>query len=188
MRIVLCHGTSMWPFLRPGDRVAVEPVDPSTLRRGQIAVFRGDDGEEIIHRVVSTKGCIVTRGDNAGRSDGIVEPGRLIGLVVGRYAAKRLVRFTRARELFGLGCARPARMLRVAARGVLSVVAPLAYPLLPMRTVVFSEGDGTRAAVFLFRRTIASRHGSPSGERVWIHPVFRRTGLLRRLRAVALRA
>lgn len=187
MRTVVCRGGSMRPFLRPGDRVAVEPVDPATVRRGQIVVFRGRGGEEIIHRVVSTTGGIVTRGDNGRAPDGVIAPERIVGRAVGRRIRGRLVGFTRLQELWWLACSRPAHSTRRAVRAVLGSIAPVAYPVLPVRTVVFSEGENVRAiAAFLFRLKIAARRCGPAGERVWIHPVFHRTALGRRLQTMRL--
>ncbi len=188
MRTVVCHGGSMRPWVRPGDRVAVVPVEPKALRRGQIAVFRGRRHEDVIHRVVATAGGIVTQGDNARRPDGPIAPERIVGKAVGIYARGRVRRFTRLGELCALTCAPAVRGCRRMAHAVLGTLAPLAFPVLPVRTVLFLEEENTRAiAAFLFRRKIAVRRGGPAGERVWIHPVFRKTALSRRLRAAASR-
>ena len=59
-------GVSMQPLLRNGrDEVEVRPVDPATVRPGDILLFRYR-GRHILHRLIRQDGMIYyLRGDNA---------------------------------------------------------------------------------------------------------------------------
>ena len=51
---ILASGYSMFPFLRKGDLLTVEPVPMETIKRGDIVVF--EMGEKwIAHRVINIK-------------------------------------------------------------------------------------------------------------------------------------
>ena len=73
------RGGSMWPLLRTGDRLTVEPATASSLRRGDIAVVARGHGL-VAHRVVATD-PIVTRGDRLPADDGPADDEALIGRV-----------------------------------------------------------------------------------------------------------
>lgn len=77
------RGGSMWPLLRTGDWLSVEPAAPSALRRDDIAVIATAHGL-VAHRVVSTA-PLVTRGDRLRAPD--LPPAA--GAVVGRVRAVR---------------------------------------------------------------------------------------------------
>ncbi len=74
---------SMRPLLRAGDEVVVQPIDPRTLRPGDVLVVR-HGGEWITHRLVAVdeRGWH-TRGDNTRYAD---EPASAAG-IVGRVIA-----------------------------------------------------------------------------------------------------
>lgn len=42
----------MYPMLRDNDFVVVKKTAPESLRRGNIIVYRGKDGQHIVHRLV----------------------------------------------------------------------------------------------------------------------------------------
>jgi signal peptidase I len=102
MRKLIVRGSSMRPSFRPGTLVAVEDVRPDDVRPGNVIVFRNEHDWPVMHRVVSVRGGIVTRGDNVADSDGIVAPGRMLGRVGGRWRAGKLRAISRVEELFWL--------------------------------------------------------------------------------------
>ena len=72
-------GMSMWPLVRAGERVRLEPAVGA--RVGQLAaVVR--DGRLLVHRVVRAEGGLCElRGDNLERSDGLVPAAQIVGVV-----------------------------------------------------------------------------------------------------------
>jgi len=79
-------GRSMWPCFQAGDILAVRRVPADELRRGDCIVFRDRTGENrVIHRIVSIRPDIRTRGDNRPIADDEpVHPGTIEGRVVER--------------------------------------------------------------------------------------------------------
>jgi len=74
-------GSSMWPFVRSGDVIMLEPRKP---RVGDIGAMLDSERRLLVHRVVAGSGGIwVTRGDAAGSAD----PPTREADVVGRVAA-----------------------------------------------------------------------------------------------------
>ena len=71
-------GTSMHPTIRHGDLITVEPVTPSNLRRGDIILYRLQNGF-IAHRIVNIEkrnGCgrtFILRGDASTTCDAPVK-------------------------------------------------------------------------------------------------------------------
>jgi hypothetical protein len=65
VRLAVASG-SMRPWLRPGDRVELEPVTLPALRRGDLVALRGASGPRGAGRYVWTKGDAV-RGPDAPR-------------------------------------------------------------------------------------------------------------------------
>ena len=58
------HGTSMLPMLRQGrDSVTLRSID-RPLRRFDIAFYKRDDGQYVLHRVIAIKDSITCIGDN----------------------------------------------------------------------------------------------------------------------------
>ncbi len=80
-------GTSMHPTIRHGDLITVEPVEPSNLKRGDIILYRLQNGF-IAHRIVNIEkrnGCGLTfllRGDASVTDDAPVNPEQVLGKVV----------------------------------------------------------------------------------------------------------
>ncbi len=72
---------SMWPLLRRGDAVIAEPIEPTALRRGDIAVIRRG-AELITHRLIATdSGGWYLRGDAAIWVDEVVTAQAIVGRV-----------------------------------------------------------------------------------------------------------
>ena len=74
-------GWSMYPLLVPGrDQVIVEPVDPAALRRGDVALYRRDQGILVLHRIcrVRPEGFYLV-GDNQKEVEGPLRPSQFLG-------------------------------------------------------------------------------------------------------------
>lgn len=81
----LASGYSMFPFLRKGDLLTVEPVSMGEIKRGDIVVFESEE-KWIAHRVIhihSKEGAIQirTRGDARISSDTAINKANYVGLV-----------------------------------------------------------------------------------------------------------
>jgi signal peptidase I len=77
----------MYPAIRDGEIIKVEPVEPSHIKKGDIVLYRMKKGV-IAHRVVHIERrnggppFFVLRGDAFETCDGIVEPRQVIGRVI----------------------------------------------------------------------------------------------------------
>jgi hypothetical protein len=83
-------GPSMYPTLRPGDRVCIVPYNGQEIRRGDVIAFiPGEENRKITHRIISIDWQgVKTRGDNNNRVDGwVLQPVHILGRVV--YAQGR---------------------------------------------------------------------------------------------------
>ncbi|MCS7221692.1 MAG: signal peptidase I [Anaerolineae bacterium] len=79
---VRVRGYSMFPWLRPGDLVRVEPVDVMTLHPGDVILFRAGN-LAITHRLLRWKdGFLITKGDAAPCPDRPLSPAEVAGRVV----------------------------------------------------------------------------------------------------------
>ena len=76
-------GWSMFPAIRPGDILELEPAKRSELSDGQIILF--SRGRRLfVHRLLTTHGSnIVTRGDAMPHPDPVVSDKELLGRVTG---------------------------------------------------------------------------------------------------------
>jgi signal peptidase I len=80
-------GQSMYPAVKDGEIIKVEPVEPSHIKKGDIVLYRMKKGV-IAHRVVRIERrnggppFFVLRGDALETCDGIVEPRQVIGRVI----------------------------------------------------------------------------------------------------------
>lgn len=84
---LLCvHGSSMYPTIRDGDVVQVQPVESDAIEIGDIFVFR-NSGRLFVHRLVAKSRqedrlLLVAKGDANPRPDKQVEHGDVMGKVV----------------------------------------------------------------------------------------------------------
>ena len=77
-------GSSMFPTIRNGETITVEPAPAATLAVGDIAFYRTERGVTA-HRVVATGGVgktLLARGDAPGSETEAVEPDWILGKVV----------------------------------------------------------------------------------------------------------
>jgi hypothetical protein len=79
------RGESMHPAVRDGDVLTVAPLEGRSLRPGDVVAFvHPGTGGVRVHRVVALDGGrYVLKGDNALGADPLVEPGGILGRVVG---------------------------------------------------------------------------------------------------------
>jgi signal peptidase I len=95
-RVSLCvHGTSMMPWVRPGDIAMIRTEGAETLRCGHVVLFRRNSSL-FVHRIVNKKGPqdaaqILVKGDAHPTSDGLMEQGELLGRVVWLYREGRRI-------------------------------------------------------------------------------------------------
>lgn len=76
------NGTSMVPFLKPGDIVVIQRIEPERLRRGDLVVVRREH-DLVTHRLVLQKaGKWVTKGDNCRSLDPAVVDQAILGKVI----------------------------------------------------------------------------------------------------------
>jgi phage repressor protein C with HTH and peptisase S24 domain len=84
---LLCvHGASMYPTIRDGDVIQVQPVEPGEIGIGDIFLFR-TSGRLFVHRLVarSRQGdrlLLVAKGDANPRPDRQVEYDDVLGQIV----------------------------------------------------------------------------------------------------------
>jgi len=95
-RVPLCvHGSSMMPWVRPGDIAMIRTANAETLRCGHVVLFRRNS-ILFVHRIVNKKGPldaaqIFVKGDAHPTSDGLMEQGELLGRVVWLYRNGRRI-------------------------------------------------------------------------------------------------
>ncbi len=79
------NGRSMLPTIRPG-KDAVYLSTPSQLRKGEMILYRRQNGSFVLHRIVAIKedGTYVLRGDNQYYDENGIFPSQIIA-VVRRY-------------------------------------------------------------------------------------------------------
>ena len=80
---VTVSGSSMVPFLRPGDTVYLNPVE-ELPRRGDIVLFTRPSGQYILHRVVKVNadGSYIMLGDAQTQRERIESAASIHGIVV----------------------------------------------------------------------------------------------------------
>lgn len=80
-------GGSMRPMVREGDLLEIQPVDPSSVHRGEIVLCLLEDGRVVIHRVVRidhrAAGLrFLVQGDQALEPDGWIGAYSVLGRLV----------------------------------------------------------------------------------------------------------
>jgi len=83
------HGTSMLPWVRPGNIAFIRKTSIENVRCGDIVLFRRD-AHLCVHRIVEKRGLLdaaqlFSKGDAHPTSDGPVGQGQLLGRVVRIY-------------------------------------------------------------------------------------------------------
>jgi len=80
------RGASMSPLVRDGDVVLVQPVEPRSLRAGDVVLCSSHPGRVVVHRVIrrsiGREGCRFTvQGDRVGQPDGTISQAQVYGRV-----------------------------------------------------------------------------------------------------------
>jgi signal peptidase I len=84
--IITAGGYSMWPALRPGDRIAITPFSSDDLSDGDVVALRRDGGF-VVHRITELKRdtallLLRTRGDTNMAADPWVTERDVVGIAV----------------------------------------------------------------------------------------------------------
>lgn len=126
-------GRSMWPFIREGSEIIIQPLQPDVrLRRGDIIFYRAEPGRPVLHRLISRDWKILRT-----RGDAFCEPVEKVPRekVLGVLAAVNGKCFGSCQRLFGLTWAAGQscrRLMRRVARKVLSSSKRQGEPVLPL--------------------------------------------------------
>lgn len=114
------EGRSMWPFLRGGDGLVVEPVSTRNARVGDVLLYRTSHGGVVAHRLVGRSGGrLRTRGDRVRAPAEWIGPGQVLGRVGAVERAGRHIDLDRPlRRLPALAWIALRPGLRLAARGL----------------------------------------------------------------------
>ena len=84
------HGLSMWPCFQERDLLEIEPVEMAMIRVGDCLVFRGEEDQQVVHRVLGKGIVLTTRGDAFKQADEhTVSEHSVIGRVVYRHRMGR---------------------------------------------------------------------------------------------------
>jgi len=100
------QGSSMLPWVRPGDVAILRKVSPDEIACGDIVLF-ARDGRFIVHRVVERcvrngRSLLVTKGDGNPHPDNALIPSEILGRVERIYRGDRRIDF-HSREKRALG-------------------------------------------------------------------------------------
>ena len=84
---IRARGSSMYPCIRHGDAIEVEPVEVSAVTVGDVVLYRDENDRLVGHRVVKMggedlQGTLVTKGDWTPRADPPIYAGQVLGRVV----------------------------------------------------------------------------------------------------------
>jgi hypothetical protein len=89
------HGTSMLPWVQPGDVALVRRASLDHVRCGDVVLFRREN-HLLVHRIVEKRGSLdaaeyFAKGDAHPNSDGRVEEKELLGRVVRLYRGRKRI-------------------------------------------------------------------------------------------------
>jgi hypothetical protein len=89
------HGTSMLPWVRPGDIALIRQTSLDNVRCGDVVLFRREN-HLFVHRIVKKRGSLdaaqlFSKGDAHPTCDGAVEQQELLGRVVRLYRKGRRI-------------------------------------------------------------------------------------------------
>jgi len=129
MRRIFYRGNSMTRVFRPGDELLAEAVAAAECRPGDVIVFLGSAGGQVVHRVIAaTPAGLQTMGDNNDRPDpGLRQEGDTLLLV--RAFLRRGRRHPLARGAAGMRAFRRHRFRRACRRLGGKVLRALLLPL-----------------------------------------------------------
>jgi hypothetical protein len=92
----------MHPVLRDNDLVIVRETAPEHLRNGNILVYREEDGQYVVHRLVKSRGgdLLYLRGDGYNLLAEMANKDSIVGKAVGFVRDGRYGSLGRIRELY----------------------------------------------------------------------------------------
>lgn len=88
------RGISMLPMLRQGiDSVVLSPL-PEKLKKYDLPLYRRDNGQFVLHRIVKVENTYTCIGDNQFVYEPGLEHGQMVGLVTAFYRDKKEIQIT----------------------------------------------------------------------------------------------
>ena len=77
----------MLPTVQDGEILHVRPVDPTSIKTGEIVLFCDGDGFKA-HRVIrKERRSFITRGDTSEHADGKISTDQILGKIVAKECA-----------------------------------------------------------------------------------------------------
>jgi len=74
----------MWPSIRHGDMLEIEPTGERELQLGEIVLVKSLDQNPLVHRIIQVfEDAVITQGDRAWKVDGLIRKEHILGRVVG---------------------------------------------------------------------------------------------------------
>jgi len=91
------HGSSMFPFIRDGDTLAIRPINPAELDVGDVAFYKSAPDRLTAHRIVRVQAhsdgiLLLARGDASTGATEIVQPNQVLGCVVSLQRRGHIIR------------------------------------------------------------------------------------------------
>ncbi|MBU4251571.1 MAG: S24/S26 family peptidase [Candidatus Omnitrophica bacterium] len=87
-------GFSMWPFIRPKEKLLIKKIPVDDLRPGDIILYRANN-QLACHRLVKkNRDFLWTRGDNSISSPEMITKEMFIGKVVGIIKNNKMISLT----------------------------------------------------------------------------------------------
>lgn len=105
-------GISMMPMLRQGrDSVVLSPA-PKILRKYDIPLYRRDNGQYVLHRIIAASDTYTCMGDNQFRPEPGIRHDQIIGVVTAFYREGHRIPVTNFRYRVYCRCWHHTRALR----------------------------------------------------------------------------
>ena len=97
---IRAQGWSMYPFIKHGDFLEVEPVEVAAIKVGDVVFCRYRGDKLVAHRVVGVNrvnredggAALVVKGDWTPRADPLVYPGQVLGRVAAIERGEKRIR------------------------------------------------------------------------------------------------
>ena len=87
-------GTSMMPLLKEGrDRVELEPCSQERLKKGDVVLYKKNDGTLVLHRIIKTENreFFTVLGDHQFKNAERVNKNQIIAVACGFFIKRRYV-------------------------------------------------------------------------------------------------
>ena len=94
---IRAQGWSMYPFIKHGDIIEVEPVEVAAIKVGDVVFCRYGGDKLVAHRVVGASRedggvALVVKGDWTPRADPLVDPEQVLGRVAAIERGEKRIR------------------------------------------------------------------------------------------------